>query len=125
MGDEKAPGPDGFTAGFFKANWDIVGSLVVEAVKEFFLTGKLLKQWNNTCLALIPKKTHDLKVEDFRPIACCSVFYKIITKIIAARMSCILLDIVSLAQGAFVAGSSMRWTCLEFCLPWLCDVYDL
>ncbi|XP_019150673.1 PREDICTED: uncharacterized protein LOC109147524 [Ipomoea nil] len=100
MGNDKAPGPDGYTAAFFKVNWNRIGSLVIAAVMEFFRNGQLLKQWNHTVIALIPKKMHDQRVEDFRPIACCNVFYKI-TKIIAARMGRVLPDIVDQAQGAF------------------------
>ncbi|GJR40035.1 RNA-directed DNA polymerase, eukaryota, reverse transcriptase zinc-binding domain protein [Tanacetum coccineum] len=32
----KAPGPDGFSANFFKDSWSIVGSEVCQAVKDFF-----------------------------------------------------------------------------------------
>ncbi|GJZ97390.1 RNA-directed DNA polymerase, eukaryota, reverse transcriptase zinc-binding domain protein [Tanacetum coccineum] len=34
IGNDKAPGPDGFTAMFFKRSWDIVGKDVCEAIKE-------------------------------------------------------------------------------------------
>ncbi|GJV83128.1 RNA-directed DNA polymerase, eukaryota, reverse transcriptase zinc-binding domain protein [Tanacetum coccineum] len=42
--DNKAPGPgpDGYTAKFFKATWDIVGSDVFEAIKEFFSKWKVV-----------------------------------------------------------------------------------
>ncbi|XP_019101712.1 PREDICTED: F-box protein At1g11810-like [Camelina sativa] len=53
----KAPGPDGFTADFFISAWSTVGPTVIEAVTEFFTTGKLLKQINATIIALIPKTT--------------------------------------------------------------------
>lgn len=36
IGDDKAPGPDGYTAAFFKASWNIIGPDVVDAIKEFF-----------------------------------------------------------------------------------------
>ncbi|XP_071726835.1 uncharacterized protein [Rutidosis leptorrhynchoides] len=36
IGDSKSPGPDGYSAAFFKEGWDIVGDDVVQAVKEFF-----------------------------------------------------------------------------------------
>ncbi|CAH9093976.1 unnamed protein product, partial [Cuscuta europaea] len=55
IGDDKAPGPDGFTSAFFKENWSIVGEDVVEAVRGFFESGRLLKQINHTIIALIPK----------------------------------------------------------------------
>lgn len=36
IGDLKAPGLDGYNAGFFKSTWGIVGSDVITAVHEFF-----------------------------------------------------------------------------------------
>ncbi|GKC33713.1 hypothetical protein Tco_1046097 [Tanacetum coccineum] len=42
MGNDKSPGPDGYTAAFFKEVWDVVGNDVCGAVREFFVNGKLL-----------------------------------------------------------------------------------
>ncbi|KAL2246963.1 UNVERIFIED_CONTAM: Transposon TX1 uncharacterized protein [Sesamum indicum] len=53
--EDKAPGPDGYSSGFFKAAWPVVGTEVTRAILNFFTTGKLLKQVNSTLLALIPK----------------------------------------------------------------------
>ena len=50
----KAPGPDGYNAYFFKATWDTTGPFVLATNKEFFLTGELLKKSNAT---LISKKS--------------------------------------------------------------------
>ncbi|KAL2248033.1 UNVERIFIED_CONTAM: hypothetical protein Sindi_2655600, partial [Sesamum indicum] len=55
IAEDKAPGPDGYSSGFFKAAWPIVGQEVTSAVLDFFNTGRLLKQINTTLLALIPK----------------------------------------------------------------------
>ncbi|KAL2252008.1 UNVERIFIED_CONTAM: hypothetical protein Sindi_2323100 [Sesamum indicum] len=55
IAEDKTPGPDGFSSGFFKAAWPVVGTEVTRAVLDFFTTGKLLKQVNTTLLALIPK----------------------------------------------------------------------
>ncbi|KAL2253043.1 UNVERIFIED_CONTAM: hypothetical protein Sindi_0099000 [Sesamum indicum] len=44
IADDKAPGPNGYSSGFFKAAWPVVGQEVTKAVLEFFSTGKLLKQ---------------------------------------------------------------------------------
>ena len=52
MDDGKAPGPDGYTAIFFKKSWSIVGHDVCEAVKEFFQSNKLLKEVNSTLITL-------------------------------------------------------------------------
>ncbi|KAL2231032.1 UNVERIFIED_CONTAM: hypothetical protein Sindi_1697600 [Sesamum indicum] len=56
IAENKAPGPDGYSSGFFKAAWPVVGQEVTKAVLDFFSTGKLLKQVNSTILALIPKE---------------------------------------------------------------------
>ncbi|KAL0290173.1 UNVERIFIED_CONTAM: putative ribonuclease H protein, partial [Sesamum radiatum] len=53
--EDKAPGPDRFSSGFFKAAWSVVGEEVSKAITDFFKTGRLLKQLNATLLTLIPK----------------------------------------------------------------------
>ncbi|KAK4384464.1 putative ribonuclease H protein [Sesamum angolense] len=56
IAEDKAPGPDGYSSGFYKAAWPVIGDEVVNAILEFFTTGRLLKQVNTTLLALIPKR---------------------------------------------------------------------
>lgn len=111
MGDDKSPGPDGYTDAFFKKSWPIVGELVVEAISEFFEKWALLRQLNNAVVALIPKGKHEPLVGDFRPISCCNVIYKAISKaiskILAERLAPMLDGIVDKAQGAFISGRSM------------------
>ncbi|GKA54272.1 putative reverse transcriptase domain-containing protein [Tanacetum coccineum] len=53
IGDDRAPGPDGYTSAFFKKGWDIVGPDVCKAIRDFFTNGKLLKEINHTFIALI------------------------------------------------------------------------
>ncbi|GJZ75432.1 RNA-directed DNA polymerase, eukaryota, reverse transcriptase zinc-binding domain protein [Tanacetum coccineum] len=72
IGDSKAPGPDGYTTCFFKKAWPIIGNDVCYAIKEFFKTGKILKEINSTLIALIPKTPNPKLVTEFRPIACCN-----------------------------------------------------
>ncbi|XP_074293324.1 uncharacterized protein LOC141620317 [Silene latifolia] len=99
---EKAPGPDGYSAGFFRDAYDIIGGDVVKAVKEFFSNGRMLQQINATVITLIPKVDCPSSVQDFRPIACCSVIYKCISKIICRKLSGVLVDHISMNQSAFV-----------------------
>lgn len=104
IGDDKAPGPDGFTACFFKKSWSIIGESVCLAIKEFFESGSLLKEWNATILSLIPKNNTPSVVADFRPISCCNVLYKVISKIITNRLRGSLDQLVDPNQSAFIPG---------------------
>jgi hypothetical protein len=98
MNPNKAPGPDGFSAGFFQKGWSVIGDDFCDAILEFFLHGKLLKEVNSTILTLIPKKKNASSMGDYRPIACCNVVYKCITKILANRLMKGLDEVVSSNQ---------------------------
>ncbi|KAL0291000.1 UNVERIFIED_CONTAM: hypothetical protein Sradi_7037200 [Sesamum radiatum] len=108
INEDSAPGPDGFSSGFFKATWAVTGEDVCRAVMEFFNNGSLLKQLNATLITLIPKVQLPTKVGDFRPISCCNVVYKIITKIMVKRMQLVLEKLVDNCQNAFVPGEVYR-----------------
>ncbi|XP_069145533.1 uncharacterized protein [Solanum lycopersicum] len=55
IGNDKAPGIDGYNAFFFKHTWQIIKRDIIEAVQCFFTTGKLYKAFNCTLVSLIPK----------------------------------------------------------------------
>lgn len=85
--NEKSPGADGYSSGFFKAAWEDIGPLVCNAVQEFFTTGQFCRGYNATNLGatnlvVLPKTTHPITAADFRPISCCNVVYKSISKVI-------------------------------------------
>nr|GEW99676.1 hypothetical protein [Tanacetum cinerariifolium] len=103
-GDEKAPGPDGFTSLFFKKGWDIIGDDICNAVRDFFSNGKLLKEINHTFLAFIPKGSTPLRVNDYRPISCCNAIYKCVSKILTNRIIEGIKEVVSDNQSAFILG---------------------
>jgi hypothetical protein len=107
MKANKAPGPDGFSAGFFHKAWPIVGEEVVDAVLEFFVSGILLKEVNATIITLVPKKKNPAVMGDYRPISCCNIIYKTITKILANRLLPGLADVISNNQGAFIPKRSI------------------
>ncbi|KAL0358099.1 UNVERIFIED_CONTAM: hypothetical protein Scaly_1495600 [Sesamum calycinum] len=107
ISDNKAPGPDGYSACFFKRAWHIVGDQVCTAVLDFFRSGRLLRQLNHSIIALVPKSDHCPTVADYRPISCCNVIYKAITKIIADRLAPALEHLTDRCQAAFVGGRSI------------------
>lgn len=67
----------------------------------------MVRQANHSFLVLIPKKKVTSSLTDFRPIACCSVFYKIIAKLLAERLKKVLPSLVASNQGAFVSDRSI------------------
>lgn len=104
IGDDKAPGIDGYSAKFFKAAWSVVGHDVTVAVKNFFRIGKMLKSINVTLITLLPKHHNASHIKDYRPIACCTMLYKLISKILTCRMSRVMSCLVGEEQAAFVPG---------------------
>nr|XP_009778828.1 PREDICTED: uncharacterized protein LOC104228121 [Nicotiana sylvestris] len=105
--NDKAPGIDGFTAEYFKEYWSTIGDEVRKAVLEFFSNGKLLKSVNCTTLTLIPKVASPNSVKEFRPIACCTTIYKIISRIITAKLKLVVDSIVGESQSAFIEGRNI------------------
>ncbi|GJU38853.1 putative RNA-directed DNA polymerase [Tanacetum coccineum] len=104
IGDDNAPGPDVYSSAFFKKGWDVLRTDVCTAIQDFFSNGKLLQEINHTFFALIPKVTTPMKVNDYRPISCCNVLYKCISKIITNRIIEGIKEVVSDNQSAFIPG---------------------
>ncbi|XP_074277308.1 uncharacterized protein LOC141600949 [Silene latifolia] len=63
---------------------------------------------NVTLISLIPKKKVVQTVKDFRPISCCSVIYKTISKILTNRLQKVVAKLVGYEQAAFVPGRSLH-----------------
>ena len=104
MAPSKAPGVDGFTAGFYQRHWEVLGEDIIVAVLQFLNGGELPLGLNNTSITLIPKVRHPQKISQFRPIALCHVIYKIAVKAIANRVRGILDEVIGEEQSAFVPG---------------------
>ena len=62
---------------------------VVQAVQEFFLTGRTYLSLNSNLMALIPKTKTTLRVEYYRPITMSNFMFKVITSIIADHLGII------------------------------------
>ncbi|GKC80929.1 hypothetical protein Tco_1136646, partial [Tanacetum coccineum] len=62
---------------------------------------------NHTIIALIPKVNAPARVNNYRPISCCNVLFKCISKIIANRLKDSLKRLVSPNQSAFVPGGGI------------------
>ena len=100
--DLKAPGIDSFNSLFFKRSWHIIKWKVYEAMQEFFEEGIMPSPVNYTLVTLVPKLAHPNSIKDFRPIACCSLLYNIIAKILTMRLQKVVGTVVDLAQAGFI-----------------------
>ncbi|KAL9400757.1 hypothetical protein Peur_004606 [Populus x canadensis] len=107
IGNDKAPGPDGYSSFFFKKSWDVIGGDFCTTVQNFFISGELLRQVNHSIIALISKAENVNTAADFQPISCCNVVYKMISKILSGRLASALNDIISPMQNAFLGERMM------------------
>ena len=100
----KASSSDGLHAGFFHRFWLIVGSSVSDEVKKVFVERRVPEYLNRTHITLIPKIQIPETLGNYRPIILCNIVYKIVTKIIVARLRTFLDKLISPFQIAFVPG---------------------
>lgn len=100
----KSLGLDGFLSAFFQHFWEIIKLALLRVARDFFRTGKLLKQLNKTFIALIPKVKYLEVLSDFRPISLCNTTYKIFSKILVNRLKLLLYKFIGKTQSGFVPG---------------------
>ncbi|XP_058783262.1 uncharacterized protein LOC131657933 [Vicia villosa] len=104
IGNTKAPGMDGFNSFFFKESWQVVKYDVMAAMHEFYQTGRMHKGLNCSLITLIPKTNEAKTIKDWRPVSCCSTFYKILSKVLTRRLSRVIGTVVNENQSAFIPG---------------------
>lgn len=103
----KSPGPDGFSVEFYLSTWHIVGPVVTKGILYFFESLKLPRIVNAAAICLVPKQNNPSEMKHFRPISCCNVLYKCISKILAGRLKRVLSSISSPCQSAFIPNRSI------------------
>jgi hypothetical protein len=102
---DKAPGPGGFTGGFYKSCWTLIKQDIMAGVSAIW-SRKFLNfdKVNNTFITLIPKMLGADQVKDFWPISLVHSFAKLVTKLLANRLAGKLHGMVSPIQSAFIKG---------------------
>lgn len=105
--DDKAPGPDGYTACFFKMAWNIVGKDFTAAIKYFFSTSELVGGLNATAITLVPKIPNPSSMSDYRPISYYNTTYKVISKVLTNRLKTVIHRTICSSHAAFISGRSI------------------
>ncbi|PNX98123.1 ribonuclease H [Trifolium pratense] len=100
MNPWKAPGPDGFLAGFFQKSW--------KTVKEVWKNPSLIAGVNQADICLIPKIQQPEHINQFRPISLCNTIYKVVSKVIVERLKDCIPLIISPYQTGFVPGRNIH-----------------
>lgn len=86
--NDKAPGPDGFTARFYKVAWDIIKTDVLCAFNAFWsLDMRSFHLINEAYMVRLRKKNEAEEIKDYRPISLIHSFGKLITKCLANRLA--------------------------------------
>ena len=103
--NNKSPGPDGFTAEFYKTFWDDLKPSFLECVLFSYEKGQLPNTQKEGIIIMLPKPQKDLLLpSNYRPITLLNVDYKITASAINNRM----LGAV-LAVDIFKAFDSLKW----------------
>ncbi|KAJ9548768.1 hypothetical protein OSB04_021311 [Centaurea solstitialis] len=106
-GNNKSPGPDGFTTGFLKKFWGIIKGDLMAALDWFWEKEDLSSGCNSSFVTLIPKNTRPIGLNDFRPISLVGILYKVLSKVLAGRLKAALENVISNVQSAFLKGRSI------------------
>lgn len=101
-GNDKAPGPDGFSFKFIKKFWSIIQDDVMRFVKHFECFGCLSRGSNSSFITLLPKVKDPLSLIDYRPISLIGCVYKILAKALALRLKRVIGTIIDEVQSAFI-----------------------
>ncbi|KAM0041794.1 putative RNA-directed DNA polymerase [Helianthus debilis subsp. tardiflorus] len=106
-GNDKAPGPDGFTFKFLKYFWDTVKHDFISFVKDFEVNGLLPDGCNSSFISLIPKVSDPSTLKDYRPINLIGCLSKVVSKLLALRLKKVVGKLIGMEQSAYIEGRNI------------------
>jgi hypothetical protein len=104
MESNKAAGPDGIPAEFYKECWDIIKTDMVTAFNDFHIHAIDLKRINYGIITLIPKGPDADIIQRYRQICLLQVLFKIFTKVLTIRAIPIMNKVIHPCQTAIIKG---------------------
>jgi len=77
-------------------------TIIIALVKDCLLSASLHENINETLIALVPKVERSVSMTQLRPISLCNILYKVVSKILVARLRPCMASLVSPNQVSFV-----------------------
>jgi hypothetical protein len=100
----KSPGPDGFNFSFIKSFWYLLKDEVKIMFDQFHSNSALPKSFSSYFVTLIPKVKSPFGLNEYRPISLVGCLYKLVAKVLVARLAPVMNAIVAPTQSAFLKG---------------------
>jgi hypothetical protein len=100
----KCPGPDGFNFAFFKKFWYLIKNKVRIFFNQFHGSEVLSRCLLSYFVTLIRKVKCPLSLKEYRPISLLGSLYKIISKVLAGRLSKVMNSVISKSQSTLLKG---------------------
>lgn len=87
-----------FDLAFIKAFWPLIKDAVGILFYEFYSNSTLPKSFSPYFLALIPKVDRPFSLGDYKPISLLGCLYKMVAKVLAARLRRVIDSLISETQ---------------------------
>uniref|UniRef100_A0A803TW33 Reverse transcriptase domain-containing protein n=1 Tax=Anolis carolinensis TaxID=28377 RepID=A0A803TW33_ANOCA len=109
MDSNKAPGPDGFTAAYYKTFEQELIPYLIKLMNGILNQEKIPETWKEANITIIHKEGSDpVNVKNYRPISLLNIDYKIFTSILSERMKKFLMDLIKEEQTGFLPNRHLR-----------------
>ena len=109
MNENSAPGPNGLTVKFYKTFFTELAPLLVKMIDRAINGEGLSAELKQSHITLIPKDSGDpLLTKNYRPISLLNIEYKLITKVLANKISPFLDSIVNSDQAAAIKDRNIQ-----------------
>ncbi|KAL2076997.1 hypothetical protein ACEWY4_027414 [Coilia grayii] len=100
----KAPGVDGLPVDFFKSFWPEMGKDLLAVLSDSLAKGRLPLSCRRAVLTLLPKKGDLNEITSWRPVSILCSDYKLLSKVLANRLSKVLEQVIHPDQTYCVPG---------------------
>ena len=104
MESGRAPGIDGLPVAFYKVFWPEIGADLLEVLGDSLTNGCLPQSCRRAVVTLLPKKGDLNDIKSWRPVSVLCVEYKILSKVLANRLSKVVGEVIHPDQSYCVPG---------------------